>query len=50
MIGADAYMIFVEYLRRSLRDQVHMSGLPADEMRRELGRTMPCVHEEGGEE
>lgn len=50
VIGADAYMIFVEYLRRSLRDQVHMSGLPADEMRRELGRTMPCVHEEGGEE
>ncbi|MFR3451787.1 MAG: YhgE/Pip family protein [Collinsella sp.] len=30
------YMIFVEYLRQSLRDQVHMSGLPADEMRREL--------------
>lgn len=50
VIGADAYMIFVEYLRRSLRDQVHMSGLPADEMRRALGRTMPCVHEEGGEE
>ena len=50
VIGADAYMIFVEYLRRSLRDQVHMSGLPADEMLRELGRTMPCVHEEGGEE
>lgn len=50
VIGADAYMIFVEYLRRSLRDQVHMSGLPVDEMRRELGRTMPCVHEEGGEE
>lgn len=50
VIGADAYMIFVEYLRRSLRDQVHMSGLPADEMRRELGRTMPCVHEKGGEE
>ena len=50
VIGADVYMIFVEYLRRSLRDQVHMSGLPADEMRRELGRTMPCVHEEGGEE
>lgn len=50
VIGADAYMIFVEYLRRSLRDQVHMSGLPADEMRRELGRTMPCAHGEGGEE
>lgn len=50
VIGADAYMIFVEYLRRSLKDQVHMSGLPADEMRRELGRTMPGAYEEGGEE
>lgn len=50
VIGADAYMIVVEYLRRSLKDQVHMSGLPADEMRRELGRTLPGMHEEGGEE
>lgn len=50
VIGADAYMIVVEYLRRSLRDQVRMSGLSKDEMRRELGRALPGAHEEGGEE
>ncbi len=50
VIGADAYMIFVEYLRKSLKDQVHMSALPADEMRRELGRTVPGADEKGGEE
>ena len=39
IIVADAYMIFIEYLRESLNSQARMTSLPDDELREELGRT-----------
>ena len=40
VIAADAYMIFIEYLRESLNTQARMTSLPEDELREELGRTI----------
>ena len=50
VIAADAYMIFIEYLRESLNAQARMSALPDDELREELGRTFGGSSEKGGEE
>lgn len=50
VIAADAYMIFIEYLRESLNAQARMSALPDDELREELGRTFGGSPEKGGEE
>ncbi len=50
IIAADAYMIFIEYLRESLNAQARMSALPDDELREELGRTFGGSPEKGGEE
>ena len=50
IIAADAYMIFIEYLRESLNAQARMSALPDDELREELGRTFGGSSEKGGEE
>ena len=50
VIAADAYMIFIEYLRESLNAQARMSALPDDELREELGRTFGSSSEKGGEE
>lgn len=50
VIAADAYMIFIEYLRESLNAQARMSALPNDELREELGRTFGGSPEKGGEE
>ena len=40
IIVADAYMIFIEYLRESLNSQARMTSLPDDELREELGRSI----------
>lgn len=50
IIAADAYMIFIEYLRESLNAQARMSALPDEELREELGRTFGGSPEKGGEE
>lgn len=50
IIAADAYMIFIEYLRESLNAQARMSALPDEELREELGRTFSGSPEKGGEE
>lgn len=50
IIAADAYMIFIEYLRESLNAQARMSALPDNELREELGRTFGGSPEKGGEE
>lgn len=50
VIAADAYMIFIEYLRESLNAQARMSALPDEELREELGRTFGGSSEKGGEE
>lgn len=47
IIAADAYMIFIEYLRESLNAQARMSALPDDELREELGRTFGGSPEKG---
>ena len=49
VIAADAYMIFVEYLRESLNAQARMTSLPEDELREELGRTFAREAKKGGD-
>lgn len=40
IIAADAYMIFIEYLRESLNSQARMTSLPDEKLREELGRSI----------